>query len=138
MNAPSITLTLPLDLYDRAQRIAEASAQPIESVLLRQIEQALNDPLADLLPEEQDELHALTYLSDDALWTIAREKMPLERQAQMQLLMDKNNFGTISEEERIQLNQLVEQGQKLMLRKGQAGVLLTQRGYKVTPQEMNE
>ena len=91
MNPSSVTVTLSPDLYDRVQRLAEASEQPIEAILLRQIEQALTDPLASLPLDEQAELHALTYLSDEALWTIAREKMPLVNQNRMQVLMDKNN-----------------------------------------------
>jgi hypothetical protein len=133
----NITLTLSPDLYDRAQRIAEAAAEPIESLLLRQIEQSLNDPLAGLPHDEQAELHALVYLSDDTLWTIAREKMPTDKQARLQILMDKNNLSDVGDDERDEFNQLVEQGQKLMLRKAQAGSILTQRGYKVTPQSMD-
>ncbi len=56
----------------------------------------------------------------------------------MRVLMDKNNFGDVSEDEYAELSRLVEQGQKLMLRKAQAGALLTERGHKVTPQKMDE
>jgi hypothetical protein len=106
-------------------------------VLLRQIEQSLSDPLAELPVDEQAELHALAYLSDEALWTIVREQMPADKQTRMQALMDKNNLGEIGEAEYAELSRLVEQGQKLTLRKAQAGALLTGRGYTVTPQDMH-
>jgi hypothetical protein len=133
-----VTLTIPADLYDRARRLAAAAEEPIEAVLLRQIEQSINDPLANLHQDEQAELHALAYLSDEALWTIAREKMPADKQAHLQILMDKNNLGDLSAAEQDEFNQLIEQGQKLMLRKAQAASLLTQRGYQVTAQSMDE
>ncbi len=79
MNASSVILTLPPDLYDRVQRIAEAAEQSVEVMLLQQIEHALNDPLTKLPLDEQAELHALKFLSDEAFWTIAREKMPISQ-----------------------------------------------------------
>lgn len=72
------------------------------------------------------------YLSDDALWTMAREQMASARQERMQVLMDKNTFGTITDEEYDELTQLVEQGQRLALRKAEAMKLLLDRGYPVT------
>lgn len=134
----SMLLSIPDHIYDQAERIAKATAQPIETVLLTHLAQSFEKPFA-LLPEaEQNELHALNYLSDEALWTIAREKMPADKQHQMQRLMDKNNFGEITESEYRELSELVEQGQKLMLRKAQAAALLTRRGYTVTSAQMDE
>ena len=54
----------------------------------------------------------------------------------MQVLMDGNTMGTLSTSEHKELEQLVEQGQRLMLRKAQAAALLTEKGYKVTPKDM--
>jgi hypothetical protein len=131
-----ITFPLPEYLYDRARQIAEATAQPIESVLVRQLEEAFAEPLPTLLPGEQAELDALTNLSDDALWTFAQEQMPSVKQERMQILMRGNTKGTLTISERAELDLLVEQGQRLMLRKAQAAALLTERGYKVTPKDM--
>jgi hypothetical protein len=131
-----VTLSVPAHIYEQAQRVAVENGQAIETVLLNQLEEAFADPFAKLPPDEQAELHAMTYLSTDALWTIAREQMPTERQTRMQGLMLRNSDGSIAEAEYRELEQLVEQGQKLMLRKAQASALLTRRGYKVTPDDM--
>lgn len=131
-----VTLPVPDYIYNRARQIAEATAQPIEQVLLHQLETAFSEPLPMLPPDEQAELDALVHLSTDALWTIAREQMPADRQARMQVLMDGNTMGTLSTSEYKELEQLVEQGQRLMLRKAQAAALLTERGYKVTSKDM--
>ena len=96
----------------------------------------LSAPLPTLPPEEEAELDALKNLSEDALWTIAREQMPDELQGRMQDLMDKNSVGTITTEEYIELEGLVERGQRLMVRKSEEAALLTRRGYKVTPKDM--
>ena len=54
-----------------------------------------------------------------------------ESQEQMQALMDKNSLGTISTNEYQELEFLVDRGQRLMLRKSEAGAILTRRGFKV-------
>ena len=93
--------------------------------------------VATYLPsDERAELQALTYLSDDTLWTIAREQMPPALQESMSQLMDKNSQGTITEEEHRSLAALVERGQRLTLRKSQAMKLLLARGYSVSPDEL--
>ncbi|MCA9903206.1 MAG: hypothetical protein KC547_05060 [Anaerolineae bacterium] len=128
-------LTVPEDIYARARRIAEETAQPVDQVMLEYL-RTLSIPLPNLPPEEEAELEALKNLSDDALWTIAREQMADVLQARMQGLMDKNSAGTITPAEYAELEALVERGQRLMVRKSEAAALLTQRGYTVTPKDM--
>lgn len=130
-----VTLNIPEYLYNRARRLAEKRALPIEQILLNQLEATFVD-LPSLPPGEQSELDALAHLSDQALWTIAREQMPENDQQRMQTLMTANNLGTISAHERDELTALVEQGQRLMLRKGKAMALLTERGHSIHPDEL--
>lgn len=124
-----VTLPVPADVYERARRTAELTAQPVERVLLNYLEAAASDPLP---ADEQAELDALAYLSDDALWTMAREQMPADAQEHMQALMDRNSRGQLADDERRELEALVERGQRLMLRKAEAAALLTRRGYTLT------
>ena len=126
------TLNIPDDVYEQVRQIAEAQSQSVEQVMLEQLKALL----PALPPDEEAELAALQQLSDDALWTIAREQLPLAVQAQMQTLMDKNSRGTISAAERAELAMLVERGQRLTLRKSEASALLTRRGYRVTPDNL--
>jgi hypothetical protein len=136
MSDYAITLSVPDHIYERARQIAESTAQPVENVLLEQLESAFAAPLPKLPPDEQQELDALVHLSDDALWTIAREQMTAPKQARMQTLMDANTHGAITPTEYDELSGLVDQGQRLMLRKAQAAALLTARGHQVTPDDM--
>jgi hypothetical protein len=131
MSHHSVTLPVPDYIYDCARRIAEGTSQSIEAVLLQQLQEAFTDPLPDLAPEEQRELEALKSLSDDALWTIAREQMPEDKQVHMQTLMDANTQGTLDNAQRSELEALVAQGQRLSVRKAHAAALLTERGYPV-------
>jgi hypothetical protein len=132
-----VTLVVPDFVYIQAERVAKATAQPIETVLRQRLEQAFADPRSRLPLDEQAELDALKHLSDDTLWTIAREQMPRLRQERMQVLMDRNSAGTITGEEHEELTSLVEQGQRLTLRKAQAADLLMDRGYQVTAAHMS-
>jgi hypothetical protein len=129
------TLTVPEEVYTRARRIAEQTSRPVDEVMLQRLQTSFA-PLPELAEDEEAELEALKHLSDDALWTIARERMPNDLQLHMQELMDKNSLGTISAEEYSELESLVDRGERLMLRKSEAAALLAQRGYKITPHSL--
>jgi hypothetical protein len=105
---------------------------PILAILLEQLEDTFAEPLPALPPAEQRELEALLHLSTEALWTIARERMPEDTQARMQTLMAANTQGTLDDAQQSELQLLVEQEQHLGLRRAQAAALLTERGYTVT------
>lgn len=123
-------LTIPDEVYQWAQRVAQSSSQSVDEVLLSALQRAA-EALPMLPASEEAELAALRYLSDDALWTIAHETLPPATQQQMQALMDKNTQGTLSNDEGQTLATLVERGNRLTLRKSEAMALLTQRGHSV-------
>src|ERR1043165_7825006 len=116
------TLTVPEEVYERARQIAQETSQPVDQVMIEYL-RTLSAPFPTLPPDEEAELEALQYLSDDALWTIAREQMADHLQATMQTLMDKNSAGTIAADEHKELENLVERGQQLMVRKSEAAAL---------------
>jgi hypothetical protein len=126
------SITISEALYNKARRIAEAQSENIDDLIRVRLENALDDSRLSLPHEELAELEALRFLSDDALWTIAREQMPQAKQSIMQNLMDKNTAGTITDAEHAQLSDFVKQGQGLTLRKAEAMKLLLERGYTVT------
>jgi hypothetical protein len=132
MSDYAVTLPVPEEIYDRARQVAAGTAQSVEAVLLQQLQAAFMAPLPPLPPDEQRELKALTSLSDEALWTLAREQMAQDKQARLHVLMDANSQGTLDEAQQVELETLVAQGQRLSVRKAQAAALLTERGYRVT------
>jgi hypothetical protein len=136
MSEHPITLTVPDHIYDRAQKIAKATALPVEEVLLRQLEETLSE-VPNLPPDEQAELAAFKYLSDDTLHSIAREQMTRARKERMQTLMAFNSKGTITADEHQELAQLVELGDRLMLRKAWAAGVLMDRGHSITSKDLS-
>ena len=126
------TITIPEALYIKARNIAEETERSVDEVIRTQLELSLAQSRLNLPEDEQEELKALVHLSDDTLWTIAREQMNRQKQDQMQDFMQKNSAGTISVEEYAQLEYIVEQGQRLSLRKAEAMRLLMQRGFSIS------
>jgi hypothetical protein len=120
-----ITLTLPDDIAARIRQIAETTSQSVEEVILEH----LRDLPVRLPLDQQAELDVLPQLSDDALWTIAREQVPDAVQARARTLMDRNNHGTITDDEAAELEQLVQRADHVMVRKAEAAHLLRQRGH---------
>ena len=86
MSDYAVTLPVPADIYDRAQQVAAGTAQSVEAVLLQQLQAAFMAPLPALPPDEQSELEALTHLSDEALWTLARAQMAQDKQAVLEAM----------------------------------------------------
>ena len=84
---------------------------------------------ANLPPDERAELEALHSLSDDTLWTFAREQLPQEVQAQMNVLQERHSRGLLSSTELEILEQWVERGNWLIVRKAEAAGILMERGY---------
>jgi hypothetical protein len=132
--ADLIILKVPDDIAVRARQIAETVAQPVEQLLLDHLK-TLAAPLPVLPPDTQVELDALQHLSDDALWTIAREQLPEDVQTRAHTLMDKNSRGVMTDEEHGDLEKLVERGDRLMLRKAQAAAVLRKRGHTFTQKD---
>lgn len=129
------TLTVPNDVFRRARKLAEQTQQSVDRIMIEHLRTL--PPLPPLSDDEEAELEALVHLSNDALWTIAREQMDIENQTHLQSLMDKNSLGTIVDEEEGELRELVERGERLMLRKSAAAALLTERGYTVSPETLS-
>ncbi|MBC7811254.1 MAG: hypothetical protein H7175_08910 [Burkholderiales bacterium] len=121
-------LTIPEEVFTRAKQIAEETSQPVEQVLIDYL-RTLSPLVPPLPPDEDAELRALEYLSDDALWTLSQERMAGDLSYRMEVLMDKNSLGTITPQEYNELEKLVERGQKLMVRKSEAMALLGERGW---------
>lgn len=130
------TISIPDSLYQKAQQVAKQKSLSVDEVIRVGLEGAFVESMLDIPLDEQAELKAMTYLSDDALFSMMREQMPQAKQARMSVLMDKNNQGTISNEEHAELVTLVEDGQRLTLRKATAMNILMDRGYKLTLDDM--
>jgi hypothetical protein len=131
-----ITLTMPDQIYDPIMEIAEAKSVTVEEVGIAQLRSVQSVTLPSLPADEESELIAFKFLSDDTLRAIAREQMLKRDQSRMQLLMTRNNMGDITADERDELAALVERGQRLTLRKAWGAAILIERGYAITADDM--
>lgn len=130
------TISIPDTLYEKARRLAQESAQPVDEVIRTHLEGALDGPLLDLPAAERDELRAMTYLSDDALFSMMREQMPRAKQMRISTLLEQNARGIITPLDHQELVSLVEDGERLTLRKATAMDILLDRGYPVRLDDM--
>lgn len=135
MTDHTVILTISENAYARASQIAETSAQPIEQILASRLEEVF-DELSNLPPDEQAELSALSNLSDDTLWTIADERMPSVQQERLSLLLAFSKRGVLTSSEESELDDLLERGDRLMLRKAEATAILTRRGHSVSSKHL--
>jgi len=131
----TFTLNLPNLLGARIQRLAYKFKKTEQEILLDAITTAL-PPLVGVVPELADELAELTFLNDAILWRIARSTLPKEEYNQMDELLARQGQGKIAATEQQTLDELVQQSQHLILKRGQAAVLLQQRGYDLSNPEI--
>lgn len=130
------TVSIPDSLYQKAKEVAQQKSLSVDEVIRAGLEGAFVDSMLEIPLDEQVELKAMTYLSDDALFSMMREQMQHTKQLRVSALMDKNNIGTISDEEHAELVTLVDDGQRLTLRKATAMSILMDRGYKLKLDDM--
>ena len=130
MAAP-ITLQLPDRLYLRLVNTAQATQQPLETIVLRALEVGSPPDWNDVPEPFQTDLAALDRLDDATLWTISRAHQAATEFTRYDGLLDLNREGKLSDVERIELTHLRTQADRFMLRKAQATALLRWRGHQV-------
>ena len=126
----TITLTLPDDVLQPVQRVAQATKQSVEALLVIALQAAL-PTLEGLPPDVMQDLTALESLDDQALWRVMLETVPLDQQRRLHYLLSRNQAGILTDPEREQLAILQQQADLVMLRKARAAVLLRFRGKRV-------
>ena len=126
----TITLTLPDNILQPAQRVAQATKQSVEDLLVTALQAAL-PTLEGLPPDVVQHLVALESLDDQTLWRVMLETVPRDQQHQLHDLLLRNQAGMLTDTEREQLAILQQQADLVMLRKARAAVLLRFRGKRV-------
>ncbi len=126
----TITLTLPDTILQPAQRVAQATKQSVEELLVTALQAAL-PTLEGLPPDVVQHLVDLESLDDQALWRVMLATVPLDQQHQLHDLLLRNQAGMLTDAEREQLAILQQQADLVMLRKARAAVLLRFRGKRV-------
>lgn len=131
--AQQVTLDLPETVYERLKRTAEALGCPLEEVVLQALELSLPPLGEELPPELREEAARMVRLDEPALRQIARSTLPPGQQRTLSRLLRKQQAGTLSEAEQKRLEALVQEADRLMLRKALAYALLKWRGHPLPP-----
>lgn len=126
----TVTLHIPDSLYEPIHRAAQATNQPLETVLLTALSSSL--PTLDGLPTEtQAELLSLEGLDNEALWKIMLEAVSADQQLTLESLLNRAATQPLTPAEQSQLESLQKQVDLTMLRKARAAVLLRFRGLRI-------
>ena len=129
MPVQTVTLDLPTDIYQRFQRVAQATRQSLEAVMFQTIRGNLPPSVEDLPAGLRDDLASLQSQDDQALWAIAREPLPPAQWRRHQHLLHKNQAGTLTDAEREELAHLRTATDRFVFRRSYALALLKWRGY---------
>ena len=130
MSHPVLTLELPEDIYESVRRAAKGMNQPVEKALVN-IVRAATPSLEKVPAEYRAELEAMEDLGDEELWRISRNRPAPAKQRRLERLLCKNEQGELTDRERRALGELRADGDRLMLQRSYAALLLKYRGHRV-------
>lgn len=129
MERQSIKIDLPTKLYRRLEKLAAATNQSLDAVLLQTIRGNLPPLLEDVPSTMRGEFSTLLKQKDDALWTIAREPKDKARWRRHQYLLRKNVEQKLTVKEQKELEQLRVVTDQWVMKKSFALAILKWRGY---------
>jgi len=124
-----LTLDLPDVLFQQLTRIAELTAQPLESLALQSITGNLPPSVENLPVEMQAELSQMQLSNIRQLLEIAHSQVSETHKERHEVLLEKNQQSELSEKEYQELSDLAKNVDRLMLRKAHAWAILRWHGY---------
>jgi hypothetical protein len=110
-----ITITLPDEVYQRAERFARLANRDIASVLADTIQLSMPSIRADAL-----NLEPISDLSDQQVLALTELQMESEQDTRLSELLDRQQAGHLIEDERLELQALMQIYQEGLLRKATA------------------
>ena len=129
MNQSTVELQIPPEVYERVRQIAKASNRSVESVLqdgLTLLFGALPD--TGISPDE------LKNYTDEQLWAIVHQRLAWPQDTRLRELIALGKQGQITEDEKAEMERLIDLVDHQMLLRSQALLLLKQRGHNVEKQ----
>ncbi len=118
-----VTITLPDEVYQRAQRFAHLANRDVASVLADSI--LLSIPATR---EESLDLEPVNSLSDEAVLTLTRLQMDPEQDQHLSFLLNRQQEATLTSSEQLELANLMQIYQEGLLRKATALSEAVKRG----------
>lgn len=131
MRERTVTVAVPLDLYDQLEQRAAEAARSVEDEVLLTLAAAIS-PDDRLSPELEETLASMTALDDEALWRIAHSRVSDEVGERLADLADKRQRSGLTPAELREAEELAHLHDRSLLFRGQAAALLKQRGRDVS------
>ena len=126
----TVSIELPKHLYMRLRRIATATHRPVEEILSTTIDVVLPED-ANLSDELVDELAAMAFYSDQALWAATESSISPAQQRRLEQLTYAGGTRSLTTSETAELNELLELYDRSVLRRAKALAVLAHRGYDI-------
>ncbi|MDF5729156.1 MAG: hypothetical protein PUP92_14305 [Rhizonema sp. PD38] len=127
----TLTVELPESVFQQLARIAQLTNQSLETIVAQTITSNLPPSADNAPPQMQKELLKMQTLPITELLEITRTQVPVEQQQQHLMLLEKNQSGSITNEERQQLIDMRTVADEIMVCKAYAWSVLRWRGYRV-------
>ncbi len=131
MATQQVTIDLPEAIFHQLIRWAEATRQPLKDLVVQSVVSNLPPMVEQGAAELQAELLNMQALSVEDLLTIAHSQIDPEVHQQHVVLLEKNQEGDLTVDERENLIAFQAVCDRLMLRKAYAWSMLRWRGYPI-------
>jgi len=133
MTYQPVTVHLPKQLYDLARQRAQAKNRSVETELIEAVATGLTDggEIDDVTDDIATELSQLPFLTDEELWQAAQLTVPGETAEQMEWLLWKAKSQGLSKVEQEEVDRLQHLGQRTLLVRAEATLLLHSRGHDI-------
>lgn len=118
-----ITITLPDEIYQRAELFARLANRDVASVLADTIQLSIPSVRANVL-----DLEPISDLSDEQVFALTELQMEPDQDARLSELLDRQQEGLLAEDERLELQALMQIYQEGLLRKATALSEAVKRG----------
>jgi hypothetical protein len=118
-----VTITLPDDVYQRAKNFARLANRDIGSVLADTIQSSI-----PTVREDSINLTSVSDLTDEQVMALTELQMEPHQDLRLSELLDRQQAGIITADERTELQNLMQIYQEGMVRKSSALVEAVQRG----------
>ncbi len=118
-----ITITLPDEIYQRAELFARLANRDVASVLADAIQLSMPLVRTNIL-----DLEPISDLSDEQIFALTELQMEPDQDARLSELLDRQQAGLLAEDERLELQALMQIYQEGLLRKATALSEAVKRG----------
>jgi hypothetical protein len=136
-----VTVTLSEHVYQNYEYKARTTNKSVNQVIEEVIcaDQPSPPPVNDAPEALRADLRALEKLSNEELRRIAESHLESAKQRKLSRLLNKNQAGTLTKKECQQMDELLQEGQRLTVIKAHAWVLLKWLGERIpTYEELRE